>query len=105
VLLHVSCAECSMMLPLAGWDGCALLDCLLAGEIITMSAADIAEGAIATVVREGDRGGGAERVPARPIADFYPPREARPVCFLKVPSPRHQYPDRNLDLTENSLQF
>eukprot|EP01047_Picozoa_sp_COSAG01_P088294 COSAG01_NODE_20709_length_939_cov_1.045238_1_plen_97_part_10 len=97
MLLHVSCAECSMMPPLAGWDGCVLLACLQEKSSpcqLQTSRKVPSQQWCARVTAAG----GAERVPARPIADFYPPREARPVCFLKVPSPRHQYPDRNLDL-------
>ena len=36
------------------------------------SAAHVAEGAIATVVRAGDQGGGQEKVEAHPISVFYP---------------------------------
>ena len=49
-----------------------------------MSAAEVAEGAVATVVRAGERGGGTEQIRARPISDFYPVGDTRPVCFLKV---------------------
>ena len=55
-----------------------------AREVITLSQADIAEGAIATVVREGGGGGGSEKVEARPISDFVPKGDTRDVCFLKV---------------------
>jgi FkbM family methyltransferase len=55
-----------------------------AREVITLSQADIAEGAIATVVREGSGGGGSEKVEARPISDFIPQGDTRDVCFLKV---------------------
>jgi hypothetical protein len=49
-----------------------------------MSAAEVAEGAVATVVRAGERGGGTEQICARPISDFYPVGDTRPVCFLIV---------------------
>ena len=53
-------------------------------EVITLSQAEIAEGAIATVVRKGRGGGGSEKVDARPISDFIPASETRDICFLKV---------------------
>ena len=55
-----------------------------AREVITLSQADVAEGAIATVVRSGSSGGGSDKVVARPISDFLPPTEKRDICFLKV---------------------
>ena len=57
---------------------------LIAGETITMSATEVAEGAIATVVRENSKGGRGEQIQARPVSDFYLPGETRQVCFLKV---------------------
>ena len=95
VVLEPQRALCEVINAAAALNGAALAGritlynyaALDAREFIDMSAADVAEGAVATVVR-GKEESGAQKakkgaVEARPVSDFAP-AGTRPICFLKI---------------------
>ena len=95
VVLEPQRALCEVINAAAALNGAAVAGritlynyaALDAREFIDMSAADVAEGAVATVVR-GKEESGAQKpkkgaVEARPVSDFAP-AGTRPICFLKI---------------------